>query len=308
MRNLTMMSPHRLSCLTGGLALLSACLVTTAHAAPPTELFSPLVPQKVLATFKALSNPTKYPQYTSSSGAWLYFSPDTWTSGFFPVTQYELNTRTKLCPANPANALGIADWLALGRSASNGLIPLENGNGQGHDQGFLSFPFVEELLVNPNNQTAKTAINAFANILAARFNPTVGCTRSWNTADPTDFQVIIDNMMNLELLFHAANLTGNAALRKIATTHADTTMKNHIRADGSTWHVVEYNSTTGAVIKKRTAQGYSDSSTWSRGQAWGIYGFANMFRLTKDPNYLITARRLANYFLLNIPTDGIVPW
>jgi hypothetical protein len=101
-------------------------------------------------------------------------------------------------------------------------------------------------------------------------------------------------MMNLEVLFHSADLTGNSTLRTIATTHADTTMKNHIRADGasehadlfggrylilaqsgSTWHVVEYNSTTGLVIRKRTSQGFSDSSTWSRGQAWGIYGFAN---------------------------------
>ncbi|KAF8061608.1 glycoside hydrolase family 88 protein [Lyophyllum atratum] len=292
------------------LALLSGCVlaVEAAKSTVPNELFSPLVPQKVLATFKALPIPTKYPQYTTTSGTWQYFSPDTWTSGFFPVTGYELNTRKNLCPATPANGLGIADWLAVGRAASNGLIPLENGNGQGHDQGFLSFPFVEELIVNPNNETAKTAILAFSKILADRFNPVVGATRSWNTADPTDFQVIIDNMMNLELLFHAETLTGNSTLRKIAIAHADTTMKNHIRPDGSTWHVIEYNSTTGAVIKKRTAQGFSDSSTWSRGQAWGIYGFANMFRLTGDSNYLVTARRLATYFLANIPSDGIVPW
>jgi hypothetical protein len=100
-------------------------------------------------------------------------------------------------------------------------------------------------------------------------------------------------MMNLEVLFHSADLTGNSTLRKIAMSHADTTMKNHIRADGafkvpisegrylilaqpgSTWHVVDYNSTTGLVIEKRTSQGFSDNSTWSRGQAWGIYGFAN---------------------------------
>lgn len=291
------------------LALLSACILAVEGiASPPAQLFSPLVPQKVLATFKALPNPTKYPQYTTTTGTWQYFSPDTWTSGFFPVTGYEVNTRRKLCGATPANGLGIADWLAVGRAASNALISLENGNGQGHDQGFLSFPFVEELVVNPNNKTAQTAIKAFAKILADRFNPVVGATRSWNTADPTNFQVIIDNMMNLELLFHAEALTGNSTLRQIATTHAYTTMKNHIRPDGSTWHVIEYNSTTGAVIKKRTAQGYSDDSTWSRGQAWGIYGFANMFRLTGDSNYLNTARRLAKYFLDNIPADGIVPW
>jgi hypothetical protein len=107
--------------------------------------------------------------------------------------------------------------------------------------------------------------------------------------------VIIDNMMNLEVLFNAADLTGNDTLRQIAISHADKTMINHIRADGapsrnltplyrlpsynfstgSSFHVVEYNVTTGAVIARRTAQGYSNSSTWSRGQAWGIYGFAN---------------------------------
>lgn len=152
------------------------------------------------------------------------------------------------------------------------------------------------LFSNPSNQTAKTAVNAFAKLLANRYNAVVGATRSWDTADPTDFQVclhhaksnnlltsslkvIIDNMMNLEVLFHAETLTGNSTFRKIAIAHADTTMKNHIRTDGwrfpsrnkkksftllfmilgSTWHVIEYNSTTGAVIKKRTAQGFSDS-------------------------------------------------
>jgi len=219
-----------------------------------------------------------------------------------------LNTRKQLCGATPANGLNMADWLSLGRSASNGLLSLNANNGIGHDVGFISFPFVEELVVNPKNQTAINAVNNFATMLAARFNPVVGCTRSWDTSDPTDFQVIIDNMMNLEVLFHSADLTGNSTLRKIATTHADTTMKNHIRPDGSTWHVVEYNSTTGLVIKKRTSQGFSDNSTWSRGQAWGIYGFANMHKFTNDSNYLVTARNLATYFLSNLPSDGIVPW
>ncbi|KAG6919912.1 hypothetical protein DXG01_013261 [Tephrocybe rancida] len=290
------------------LLLLLSILGASAAPSPPAQLYSPVIPKKILATFKALPNPVKYPQYTTTTGTWQYFSPDTWTSGFFPATPYALNERKSVCPATPANALGLADWLSLGRAASTGLVPLEAGNGQGHDQGFLSFPFVEELAVNPGNATAQTAVKAFAKLLAARFNPVVGCTRSWDASDPTDFQVIIDNMMNLDVLFHAADLTGNATLRNIAITHSDTTMKNHIRADGSTWHVVEYNSTTGAVIKKRTAQGFSDSSTWSRGQAWGIYGFANMYRLTQNNDYLLTARRLAKYFLDNIPADGIVPW
>jgi hypothetical protein len=86
---------------------------------------------------------------------------------------------------------------------------------------------------NPHNKTAQHAVKTFAAALAARFNPVVGCTRSWDTADPTDFQVIIDNMMNLEVLFNAADLTGNDTLRQIAISHADKTMMNHIRADGA---------------------------------------------------------------------------
>lgn len=129
-------------------ALAALVLLTPSvlGATVPPELFSPLVPQKVLATFKALPNPTKYPQYTDQTvGQWQLFSPDTWTSGFFPATGYALNTRKTLCGATPNNGLGIADWLELGREASAALVPLEIKNGQGHDVGFLSFPFVEEL-------------------------------------------------------------------------------------------------------------------------------------------------------------------
>jgi len=169
-------------------------------------------------------------------------------------------------------------------------------------------PFVEEYNINPTNQTAVTAIKAFAASLDARFSDVVGCTRSWDTSNPQDFEVIIDNMMNLELLFIGEEITGNHVYRQHAISHADKTMLNHVRADGSSFHVVTYNATTGTVISQGTAQGYADNSTWSRGQAWGIYGFANMFQHTHDPKYLSTARRMANYFVQNIPSDGVVPW
>ncbi|KAF8652756.1 hypothetical protein AX16_004252 [Volvariella volvacea WC 439] len=312
------------------LALLLQCSVVVfatpapPQKAPPSQLFSPLIPQKVLATFQRLPNPIQYPQWTDrTNGLWALFNPDTWTSGFFPATLYALNTRKQLC--GTSNGIGAADWVALGRSASAGLIPLTVRNGVGHDTGFLSFPFVEELALNPNNQTAIKAINDFARLLANRYSPTVGCTRSWDSSNPENFQVctaylhttlavltftevIIDNLMNLEVLYLSAKLTGNNTLIEIANKHADTTILNHIRPDGGTWHVIEYNATTGGVIRKRTAQGYADSSTWSRGQAWGLYGYANMYRLAKFSRYLDTARRLANFFLVNIPADGIVPW
>ncbi|CAL1703458.1 unnamed protein product [Somion occarium] len=163
-------------------------------------------------------------------------------------------------------------------------------------------------LTNPDNQTAIAAVNKFATALAARYNPIVGCTRSWDAADPTDFQVIIDNMMNLQVLFASYALTKNETLRDIAISHAKKTMINHLRPDGSSFHVVDYNSTTGAVIDQRTSQGFADNSTWSRGQAWGIYGFANMYKNTQIFDFLETARRMAQYFLDNMPSDGIVPW
>ncbi|EIW60767.1 d-4,5 unsaturated-glucuronyl hydrolase-like protein [Trametes versicolor FP-101664 SS1] len=278
----------------------------TGFVSPSAELFSPLVSQKVLKTALSLTSPPQYPQYTDrTEGDWIWFSPDQWTAGFFPSTLYAMHERTKLCGSSAGSA---SQWLTLGRAWSTGEIPLETHTGVGHDVGFLSYPFMDELKVNPRNTTAIEAVNKFATALAARFSPIVGCTRSWDAADPTDFQVIIDNMMNLEVLFASEALTGNHTLRDIAISHADKTMVNHIRADGGSFHVVDYNSTTGAVIRQRTSQGYADNSTWSRGEAWGIYGFANMFKHTRQFDYLQTARKMAKYWITNTPSDGIIPW
>jgi len=164
------------------------------------------------------------------------------------------------------------------------------------------------LLVNHGNTSAQDAVIKFATTLASRFNPIVGCTRSWDTADPTDFTVIIDNMMNLEVLFVAADINGNQTLRDIAIKHADTTIEHHFRPDGSTFHVVEYNSTTGVVIRRRTSQGYADWSTWTRGQSWAIYGYANMYNRTQLPRYLDTARHAASLYLSRLPSSGVPPW
>ncbi|KAI0781386.1 d-4,5 unsaturated-glucuronyl hydrolase-like protein [Trametes elegans] len=290
------------------LALASSIVSSAASSkvSPPTELFSPLVTKKVLKTAQALSSPPQYPQYTDrEEGDWIWFGADQWTAGFFPSTLYALHERVKLCGPRAGKA---SQWLSLGRAWSTGEIPLETHTGVGHDVGFISYPFMDELNVNPKNETAIEAVNAFAAHLAGRFSPIVGCTRSWDSADPTDFQVIIDNMMNLEVLFVSEALTGNHTLREIAISHADKTMVNHIRPDGGSFHVVDYNSTTGAVIRQRTSQGYADNSTWSRGESWGIYGFANMYKHTQKYDYLQTARKMAKYWIVNTPSDGITPW
>jgi len=236
----------------------------------PSELFSLLIPQKVLSTFQSLPTPILYPHITDSvEGKWIDYSINWWTSGFLPATSYLLLARQKMCNSTPSFDTSEGDWLTLGRASSGPLANLDAVSSVGHDIGFISFPFVEELMVcvfflihtanlhvifrNPQNQTARDTVNKFAEMLAVRFNPVVGCTRSWDkpTRRSTTFtvsklrsprnskhsyrrrtKVIIDNMMNLELLFHSANLTGNSTLRQIAVSHADATMRNHIRDDG----------------------------------------------------------------------------
>lgn len=150
-----------------------------------------------------------------------------------------------------------------------------------------------------------------AQTLATRFQPNIGCIRSWDhNADKWDYPVIIDNMMNLELLFWAANETGNGMYRDIATSHAKTTMKNHFRANNSTYHVVDYNPETGQVQNKHTHQGFSHESEWSRGQAWALYGYTMVYRETKDKEFLKQADKIANYLLYhpNMPKNLIPYW
>ncbi|KAJ7581497.1 glucuronyl hydrolase [Mycena floridula] len=235
------------------------------------------------------------------------FPPETWTSGFFPATLYGLNTRKKLCPATQANGLGLASWITLDRSFSNGLIPLETKPNIDHDVGFYSYPFVEEL--KPDEPDRDHGCE-YAGILADRFNPIVGCTRSWNNkaSDPsTDFEVIIDNMMNLEVFFVSAGLTGNTTLTDIAKKkHADTTMKNHFRADGSTYHLVTYNSTTGNI--PASVRSSIPTVLLGRVDKPGLY-----MALPTCSSVLVmplpdTAREAATFFLNHIPSNGIVPW
>jgi hypothetical protein len=279
---------------------------TLALSAVPAELYSTLVADKAYtATTLVKQSSWTFPQYTDSSiGKWSWFQAQTWTSGFFPGALYLLNTRAKKCPQSSAAKY---DFLTLGRKWSDGLVQIETNNGVQHDVGFISFPFQDELTLNPNNQTAIKAINAFASELVARYSSKVGLTRSWDWTS-SDWPVIIDNMMNLELLFKSAALTGNSTLKTIAISHANKTMVNHIRADGGSWHVVNYDPSTGAVKAKQTSQGYSNDSTWTRGQAWGLYGFATVYTYTGIQGHLDTARKMSSYFLSRIPASGITPW
>ncbi|MCF6359000.1 MAG: glycoside hydrolase family 88 protein [Draconibacterium sp.] len=221
-----------------------------------------------------------------------------WTSGFFPGNLwmlYELTGETK--------------WKDF---ALDYTLPLkkEQWNKGTHDLGFMMFCSFGKAYQFTKNEEYKNILIQSAKSLATRFNPKVGCIRSWDhNSDKWDFPVIIDNMMNLELLLWAFNETGEDYLKNIAITHAQTTIKNHFRDDYSSFHVIDYNPETGEVRKKNTHQGYSDESAWARGQAWGLYGFTMMYRETGMKEFLIQAEKIAG-FILSQPgiKEGKVPY
>jgi unsaturated chondroitin disaccharide hydrolase len=220
-----------------------------------------------------------------------------WCSGFYPGTLLYLYDQTK-----DQSLLTEAERMLQ-------LLEKEKNNKGTHDLGFMmfcSFGNAERFAPKPEY---KDILLTSAKSLSTRFNPKVGCIKSWDSK-PGDFLVIIDNMMNLELLFWATKVSGDSSYYKIAVTHANTTMKNHFRPDHSSYHVVNYDPETGAVKQKRTAQGAADESAWARGQAWGLYGYTVAYRETKDPKYLEQANLIARFILdnPNLPGDKIPFW
>jgi hypothetical protein len=220
-----------------------------------------------------------------------------WCSGFYPGTLLYLYEQTK-----DQSLLSEAERILK-------VLEKEKNNTSTHDLGFMmfcSFGNADRIASKPEY---KDILLTSAKSLSTRFNPKVGCIKSWDS-NPSDFLVIIDNMMNLELLFWATRVTGDSSFYKIATTHANTTIKNHFRPDYSSYHVINYDPVTGAIKQKRTAQGYADESAWARGQAWGLYGFTATYRETKDPKYLDQANHIAQFILNhpNLPADKIPYW
>lgn len=222
-----------------------------------------------------------------------------WTSGFFPGNLWYLYELSKN-----------EQWkIAAEKYTAN--IEQEKINGKTHDMGFKIYCSFGNGYRLTNNARYKEVILQSAKTLATRFNPKVGAIRSWDhNADKWDFPVIIDNMINLELLFAATKLSGDSTYYKIAVQHANTTLKNHFRPDFSTWHVISYNPNTGEVMKKNTHQGYTDASTWARGEAWALYGYTMCYRETKNPLYLKQAKNVANFIFnhKNMPVDLVPFW
>ena len=222
-----------------------------------------------------------------------------WTSGFFPGSLWFLHEYN-----------GNEQWKTAAQQFTS-KIEREKTNAGTHDMGFKiysSFGAGYRLTKDPKY---REVIIESARTLSTRFNRNVGCIRSWDHhREVWQFPVIIDNMMNLELLFEATKMTGDSSFHNIAVSHANTTLKNHYRPDNSSYHVIDYDSVSGKVLQRHTHQGYSHESAWSRGQAWGLYGFTMCYRETKNPLYLEQAKKIAAFILNhpNLPKDLVPYW
>jgi len=219
-----------------------------------------------------------------------------WTSGFYPGTLLYLYEYS-----------GNNDLLDKAQAKLK-ILEKEKLNTTTHDLGFMLFcSFGNALRLTGDTDNYKDILVTGAESLISRYNPNVKAIRSW---EGSSFPVIIDNMMNLEYLTQASKLSGDKRFYDIAVAHANTTMKNHFRKDMSSYHLVDYDPNTGAVIAKKTHQGAYDESAWARGQAWGLYGYTMMYRETKDKKYLKFAERIADYMLNhpNMPEDLVPYW
>lgn len=178
-----------------------------------------------------------------------------------------------------------------------------------HDLGFMVFCSYGNAYRLTGNEDYKEVILQASESLMTRFNPTIGCIRSWDhNSDKWDYPVIIDNMMNLEMLFWASEVTGNSKYSEVAVSHADVTLENHFRDDWSSYHVVSYDTITGEPVLKQTHQGLNDESAWGRGQAWGLYGYTMTYRETEKERYLEAAENIADFIIANLPDDMVSYW
>lgn len=248
-------------------------------------------------SLKEHTDKSTYPRSVNGDGSLHAVPARDWTSGFYPGSMWHMYAYTK----DQKWADSAAAWNA-------GLEEVKF-NTHTHDLGFVLYcSFGNGLKLTGNPEYAKIMLQG-AQTLKKRFDPTIGSIRSWDFGT-WQYPVIIDNMMNLELLFWATRYSGDSSFYDIAVEHANTTMKNHFRPDNSSYHVVDYDSVSGEVIAKMTHQGFSDSSAWARGQAWGLYGFTLMYRETNDKKYLDQAEKIAGFYLNhpNLPEDMVPYW
>lgn len=249
-------------------------------------------------TLTQIPNNETFPRsIPAGSNQWKFVDYKDWTSGFWPGELWYLYEAT-----------GNNKWRVQAGKFSKYLTPLSINKANDHDLGFQIFNSFGNGYRLTKNKEYKEIILKTADTLATLYNPKVGTILSWPHNKYGGHNTIIDNMMNLELLFWASKNGGNKSLYNIAVKHAETTMNNHFRPDYTSYHVLIYDYETGKKIKGITAQGYSDDSMWARGQAWAIYGFTMVYRETKEKKFLEFAHKLARVYLDRLNTDDLIPY
>lgn len=246
----------------------------------------------------------RIPKTIDKLGRMVYIPIDDWCSGFFPGSLCYLYQLTN-----------DKSWLLQSRRFTEALDSIQYLTWH-HDVGFMiGSSYLNIYRLNPN-KAYKKAIIQTAKSLCTRFRKKAGVIQSWNVDRGWQSKrgwtcpVIIDNMMNLELLFEATRLSGDSTYWKVAVSHANKTLENQFRKDGSCYHVVDYDPNNGAVLHRQTAQGYADNSAWARGQAWAVYGYTVCYRYTHDRKYLDQAVKTLNFVMQNpnLPEDLIPYW
>lgn len=266
------------------------------------HLFDDSVTEKIMRV--AIRPPpieNHFPHTTDKAQFQYQYEPSQWwTSGFFPGSLWLLYERSLNMTLSVSSEEILVQALRWQKGLEN-----EQYNKGTHDIGFMILPSFYRQYTHFRNQKSKDVVINAAKSLASRWSEKVQCLRSWdkcvtkrlNIEDPnTNFLVIIDNMMNLDLLFICSDLTGDPEFSRIAAAHARTTRRNHMRADFSTFHLINYDPGTGDVKEKYTVQGHDDNSCWSRGQAWALYGFATVYKYTRDIEFLEAANETTRYF------------
>lgn len=246
----------------------------------------------------------RIPKTIDKLGRMVYIPIDDWCSGFFPGSLCYLYQLTN-----------DKSWLLQSKRFTEALDSIQYLTWH-HDVGFMiGSSYLNIYRLNPNKAYKKTIIQT-AKSLCTRFRKKAGVIQSWNVDRGWQSKrgwtcpVIIDNMMNLELLFEASRLSGDSTYWKVAVSHANKTLENQFRKDGSCYHVVDYDPNNGAVLHRQTAQGYADNSAWARGQAWAVYGYTVCYRYTHDRKYLDQAVKTLNFVMQNpnLPEDLIPYW
>ena len=257
-----------------------------------SEQQSLLLAQKYASQDSILPRSFENGKNTTSNSRW-------WCSGFFPGTLWYLYENIK----SP-------DLLKFAKLYTD-RVEREKYTTDNHDVGFMLYCSFGNGLRLTGDEHYKEVLFTGAKSLSTRFNPKVGLIRSWNHNKKIwQYPVVIDNMMNLELLLWAANYSGDSTFKKMALSHADKTMVHHFRPNFSSCHLVSYDTISGLPHLKQTHQGFSKESSWSRGQAWGLYGYTYLYRITKDKRYLKQAENIAGFIINHprMPKDYIPYW